>query len=264
MFSAKRTKTGIFRRALLFLAGVGLLLALWQVGHMVYGSLVLPGVGETFLSLWRMVGEGEIGSALQITALNALTGWCLSVFIGVLAGGIAGRYRDVGFILQPVSVILIGIPAIAWVVLALLWFGGRGAVVFTVSVATAPMIFAAALQAVRSLDGDLAQMAKSFRVPANAMVLDVYAPHMLSYLYPALATTLAMSWKVSIMAELLSGSGGIGDGIAAARARVDTAQLLAWVVVVVFILILLDQILLRMVRDRMHVWRGDAQGGSDE
>nr|WP_319391792.1 ABC transporter permease subunit [uncultured Cohaesibacter sp.] len=251
------------RRALLFAAGVGLMLVLWQAGHVAYGALVLPGVGETLVTLHRMIGSGEVGDALQATAFNALTGWCLSVLIGVVAGGLAGRFEQLRFVLQPVAIILLGVPAIAWVVLALLWFGGRWAVVFTVAVATAPMVFAAAVQAVRSLDSDLARMARAFRAPPRAMLFDVYAPHMLGYLYPALATTLAMSWKVSIMAELLSGSGGIGDGIAAARARVDTAELLAWVVVVVAILIVLDQLLLRLVRERMHVWRREEEGHGD-
>jgi NitT/TauT family transport system permease protein len=234
------------RRALLFAAGVGLMLVLWQAGHVAYGSLVLPGVGETLFTLQRLIGSGEVGDALQATAFNALFGWCLSVLIGVIAGGLAGRFEELRFVLQPVAIILLGVPAIAWV-----------------AVATAPMVFAAAVQAVHSLDSDLARMARAFRSPPRAMLFDVYAPHMLGYLYPALATTLAMSWKVSIMAELLSGSGGIGDGIAAARARVDTAELLAWVVVVVAILIVLDQLLLRLVRERMHVWRREEEGHGD-
>ncbi len=252
----------ILRPVILSAAGIGLLLALWQLGHLAYGSLVLPGLGETLAALAGLIGRGEVASALKATAFNALAGWLISVVVGVLAGGLAGRYEDLRHLLQPLAIILIGIPAIAWVVLALLWFGGRWAVVFTVSVATAPMIFAGAVQAVRSLDDDLARMARAFKTPPMAMVTDIYFPHMLAYLYPALATTLAMSWKVSIMAELLSGSGGIGDGIAAARARVDTAQLLAWVLVVVAILLLLDQLLLRLVRERMHVWRGQKERDS--
>ena len=250
-------------RIFLFVTGVVFLLGLWQLGHHIYGSLVLPGVGETFVTLGQMIRSGDVSDAIVATAFNSLVGWCFSVAIGVLAGGLAGRFSEVRFLLQPVSIILLGIPAIAWVVLALLWFGGRWAVVFTVAVATAPMIFAAAVQAVRSVDGDLAKMARAFKAPPITMVTDVYVPHMLAYLYPALATTLAMSWKVSIMAELLSGSGGIGDGIAAARARVDTAQVLAWVVVVVIILVVLDQLLLRLVQKRMHVWRRQAEGGRD-
>ena len=176
---------------------------------------------------------------------------------GILAGTLAGLRDEVRLTLQPIALILLGIPAIAWVVLALLWFGGRWAVVFTVAVATAPIVFAAAAQGARSLDGELARMARAFRVPFSAMALDVYGPHMLGHLFPALATTLAMTWKVSVMAELLSGSGGIGDGIATARVRMDTAETMAWVVVVVCVLIVVDHLLLQPLQRRMELWRDD-------
>ena len=238
-------------------AGLLLLLGAWEWGHRAYGSLVLPGLGETAATLWRMVEGGIVGPALALTAGNAATGWLIGIVAGILAGTLAGLREEMRLTLQPVAVILLGIPAIAWIVLALMWFGGRWAVVFTVAVATGPIVFAAAVQGARSLDGDLARMARAFHAPVSAMALDVYGPHMLSHLFPALATTLAMSWKVSVMAELLSGSGGIGDGIATARVRMDTAETMAWVVVVVCVLIVVDLLLLHPLQRRMELWRDD-------
>ena len=166
------------------LLGIACLLLLWEIGHRAYGVLVLPGLGDTALTLWGMIKAGIVGPALAQTASNAISGWLIGLFAGTLAGAFAGLRDEVRFALQPVSVILLGIPAIAWVVLALLWFGGHWAVIFTVSIATAPITFAAATQGIRSLDDDLARMAKSFRTPVSAMLLDVHGPHMLSYLFP--------------------------------------------------------------------------------
>lgn len=242
------------------LVGVLLLLGLWEWGHRAYGSLVLPGLAETATTFVRMLEAGKIGPALAATASNAVTGWLFGMIAGILAGTFAGLREEVRLTLQPIAIILLGIPAIAWIVLALLWFGGHWAVVFTVAVATGPVVFAAAVQGARSLDGDLSRMARAFRAPFSAMALDVYGPHMFTHLFPALATTLAMSWKVSVMAELLSGSGGIGDGIAGARTRVDTAETMAWVLVVVCVLIVVDHILLQPLQHRMELWREDERG----
>ena len=237
------------------LVGLLLLLGAWQWGHVAYGSLVLPSLEDTAATLWRLVTGGSVAPALGLTAGNAGMGWLIGIAVGVLAGVLAGLRDEVRQTLQPIAIIFLGVPAIAWVVLALLWFGGRWAVVFTVAVATAPIVFAAATEGARSLDGDLARMARAFRAPFSAMAFDVYGPHMFTHVFPALATTLAMSWKVSVMAELLSGAGGIGDGIATARARVDTAETMAWVVVVVFVLIVFDYLLLRPLQKRMEIWR---------
>ncbi len=244
------------------LLGLLVLLALWEWGHRAYGSLVLPSLADTAAALWRMVKEGIVGPALAQTAANAGTGWLIGVIVGSFAGTLAGLREEMRFTLQPIAIILLGIPAIAWIVLALLWFGGRSAVVFTVAVATGPLVYAAATQGVRSLDGDLARMARAFHAPFSAMALDVYGPHMLSHLFPALATTLAMSWKVSVMAELLSGSGGIGDGIATARVRMDNAETMAWVVIVVCVLIVVDHLVLQPLQHWMELWRDDERSRS--
>jgi NitT/TauT family transport system permease protein len=105
-------------------------------------------------------------------------------------------------------------------------------------------------------------MARVFRVPFLARLRNMYGPHMLSHLFPALATTLAMSWKVSVMAELLAGAGGIGDGLARARAHVDTAEIMAWVVVVVAVLIVVDLALLQPLQRRLWAWRDDGRSSA--
>ena len=100
-------------------------------------------------------------------------------------------------------------------------------------------------------------MARVFRAPLAARLRDVHGPHMMSHLTPALTAAFAMSWKVAVMAELFAGTGGIGDGLATARARVDTAGAMAWIVVIVAVVILFDQGILRHFQARSDLWRRD-------
>ena len=245
------------------LAGIGLLLALWEAGHRAYGPIVLPGLDDTAVALLAMLRDGSVGPALAETAGHALAGWLAGAGIGIAAGTLAGFRDEIRAALQPVAIVFVGVPAIAWVVMALLWFGGGWAVVFTVAVATGPLAFAAAVEGTRSLDAPLIRMAQVFRLPLRARLVHLHLPHMASHLFPVLATTLAMSWKVAIMAELLAGAGGIGDALAGARARIDTAQTMALVVVVVAVLVVVDFGLLQPLRRRLFAWRDDAgRGGS--
>jgi len=69
-----------------------------------------------------------------------------------------------------------------------------------------------------------------------------------------------MSWKVAVMAELLSGAGGIGDGLAAARVEVDTAKTMAWVIVVVVLLLVVDRLVIEPVRRHFETWRRGLPG----
>jgi len=240
------------------LVGIGFLLAFWEWGHRAYGALVLPGRDDTLRALVTMTRDGRVGPALAETAGHALAGWLGGAGAGVIVGTLAGLSDRMRAALQPVAIIFLGIPDIAWVVMALLWFGGGWAVVFTIAVATGSLVFAAAVEGVRSLDGALLRMAEVCRVPFAARLVHMHGPHMASHLFPALATTMAMSWKVAVMAELLAGAGGIGDGLAGARARIDTAQTMAWVVVVVCVLVVVDLGLLQPLQRRLWLWRDDA------
>jgi len=241
--------------------GLAVVVALWEVGHRIYGDFVLPSPLSTLAALGRIAASGDLWPAVVTTARDALSGFLAATLAGALLGGIAGRSLPVRAMLQPIATMLIGVPAIAWVVLSLLWFGGSGlAATFSVAVAAGPVVFAAATQGTRTVDGGLRTMARAFRVPLGAMIADVYLPHVLSYLLPALGTALAMSWKVAVMAELLSGAGGIGDGLAAARAEVDTAKTMAWVIVVVVLLLVVDRLVIEPVRRHFETWRRGLPG----
>jgi len=243
------------------LAGGLAIVALWQVGHVVYGDFVLPSPLSTLIMVGRLAVDGQLGPAVLTTMRDALSGFAAAAAIGSLAGALAGRMMPFRAALQPLASVLIGVPAIAWVVLALLWFGGSGlAASFSVAVATGPVIFAAATQGTRTVDSGLTTMARAFRVPLPSMIVDVYLPHVLSHLLPALGTALAMSWKVAVMAELLAGAGGIGDGLAAARAEVDTAKTMAWVLVVVALLLVVERLLIEPVRRHFEIWRRGLPG----
>jgi len=242
-----------------------LVVVLWQVGHNAYGSLLLPSPSETVAALWQLTIDGRMLPALAATTKNSLGGFAAALLIGVSLGALAGWSTILRHLLQPIATLMLGVPAIAWVVLSLLWFGGSGsAVAFTVMISSTPIVFGGAAQGVRTLDGTLKRMALAFRVPRHDLLLDVYLPHVLSYLFPAIATALALSWKVAVMTELLSGAGGIGDGLATARAEVDTVKAMAWIAAVVIVLIVLEQLVLEPVRRRFENWRRqlDSESGS--
>ncbi|MFG1418163.1 ABC transporter permease subunit [Xanthobacter sp. V0B-10] len=229
--------------------GVLALLAAWQWGHYALGPFVLPSLQETGRALWRLVAEGLALPALAATAGHALGGFLVGGVAGLALGLAGGLVTPVGAMVAPVLVMILGTPPIAWVVLALLWFGpGGGAPAFTVAVTAAPIVFLAALQGVRSRDPRLDEMARVYRAPARMRASDLILPALADHLAPAFATALAFSFKVAVMAEVLSGSDGVGGGIANARAYLDLAETMAWIVLVVAFLLLADAVLLAPLR----------------
>jgi len=238
------------------IASLFLLLAAWEGVAAVYGELILPDPAAAFGRLAGLFASGAAWPELAITARRAITGLALAVLAGSLLGLAAGVSITASMMSRPLVTVMLGIPPIAWVVLAMLWFGvGDGTPVFTVFIACFPVVFIGALQGTRTLDHQLKDMAVAFRLPWRMRLFDLYLPHVVSYLFPAWINALGTSWKVVVMAELLSSSDGIGAALAVTRSHLDMAGTLAWIAAIVLTLLAVEYLLLEPVKREVERWR---------
>jgi len=238
------------------LAGLALFLALWEATAQQLGSLILPTPREAFATLAQMLTHGSAWSDLAISARRALAGYALAVLAGSALGLAAGASITASLLSRPIVTLLIGTPPIAWLILALLWFGaGDGTPVFTVFIACFPIVFIGAMQGTRTLDDRLRAVAQAFRLPLGMRLRDVYLPHVVSYLFPGWITALGTAWKVVVMAELLSTSDGVGAALAVSRSQLDTAASMAWIVALVSALLAVEYLLLEPIKRRVEAWR---------
>ncbi|MGB7482959.1 MAG: ABC transporter permease subunit [Castellaniella sp.] len=238
------------------LASLLLFCALWEWGGQYYGPLILPGPRATFERLGELLASGQAAPELWISARRTLAGLGAAVLAGSILGMLAGRSLTAAVVARPLVTLLLGMPPIAWLVLAMLWFGmGDATPVFTVAVACFPIVFAGAMQGARTLDGQLTDVARVYRLPWWTTLFEVHLPHVLSYLLPAWITALGMSWKVVVMAELLAASDGAGAALAVSRAQLDMAGSMGWIVAVLGLLLAIEYLLLEPVKRVIERWR---------
>jgi NitT/TauT family transport system permease protein len=237
-------------------AGLFCLAAAWQAGHEFYGSFVLPSPLETMQAVKTLVEEPSFAKAAWETAERSLIGFLLAVGFGTAAGAIAGYSFAAMRLMRPIVTVILGVPPIAWIVLALIWFGSTGGTaIMTVIVAALPISFAGGLEGVATRDRALDDMARSFGAGAWMRFRTVTAPHLISYLFPAWITTAGTAWKVTVMAELLSNSGGLGGELATSRALFDIPRVMALIVIVVIFAMVTEYVFLHPLRDRLERWR---------
>lgn len=237
-------------------AGLFCLAAAWQAGHEFYGSFILPSPVETLDALSSLVREPAFAEAARLTAERSAVGFLLAVGFGTTAGAIAGYSFAAMRLMRPIVTVILGVPPIAWIVLALIWFGSTGgSAVMTVVVAALPISFAGGLEGVATRDRALDTMARSFGAGTWMRFRTVTRPHLTSYLFPAWTTTAGSAWKITVMAELLSNTGGIGGELATARTLFDIPRVMALIVAVVAFALFTEYILLQPLRDRLERWR---------
>jgi len=237
-------------------ASIFLFIALWDVGNQIYGDLILPSPLETFSTLGTLFQDAKFMDNLFITLNRAMVGFGISLVIGTALGLLAGFFVTASIVSRPIVTILMGMPPIAWIVLAMIWFGmGDATVEFTVIVASLPIVFVGALQGTRTLEDKFEEMADIFKVPMIMKFTDIYLPHIFSYVFPAWVSALGMAWKIVVMAELLATSDGLGASLAMARSQLDTSTALAIVVAMVGLLMFAEYIFLEPIKREVEKWR---------
>jgi len=236
--------------------GLCCLAAAWQAGHEAYGSFILPAPLDTLRALADLAASPAFHSVALDTALRALAGFAVAAGCGSLLGVAAGYSFSAVRVLQPVLTLVLGVPPIAWIVLALIWFGASGGtVVATILIAAVPISFAGAVEGVATRNRSLEAMARVFGAGPLGRFRTVVVPHLVAHLFPAWTTTLGTAFKVAVMAELLANAGGVGGALARARANLDVAEAMAWVVVVVAMLLAVEYGVLHPVRAALERWR---------
>ncbi len=242
------------------LAGVFLLAAVWQAGHEAYGPFILTSPQDTLAAAWALAQDPQAWDVAGLTLQRAVTGFALVTGAGVTLGLAAGYSPATMRLATPLITVLIGVPPIAWIVLAMIWFGGSDATVRTVIlVSTLPVVFLGAARGVAIRDRGLDRMARSFGAGPVRRFLSVGLRQTTTTLFPALTLALGNAFKVAVMAELLANAGGIGGALAMARINLDIATALAWVLIAVALLIAVEYTLVHPVKSEIDRWRRAAQ-----
>lgn len=242
------------------LAGLSLLAALWQMGHDIYGDFILPAPLATFSTVISLLQDPEAIEISLKTAGRALKGFFLAALIGGTTGVIAGYSLATLRVVRPVLTVVLGVPPIAWVVLAMIWFGSTdGTIVTTVIVASMPIIFAGAAEGIATRDRGLDDMARAFGAGPIMRVWTIGLRHLSAHFFPALILAVGMAFKVAVMAELLTSTGGIGGALAHARSNLDMTVALAWILIAIIALIIVEYAMIHPVRAELERWREAAK-----
>lgn len=231
------------------LTAICVCVALWQYGHDQLGELVLPAPEAVIMRITEIIRTGSGRVNIGATLWRAGIGIALALTCGIAGGLLAGASRTLALLTRPVVTVLLGMPPIVWVVLALFWFGmGSISVMFTVWVAVLPLVFAAAQMSLLTVPAPLAEMMRIYRISPLRRLRYLYLPHIVRHLLSAVIVAVGSGLKITVMAELLGSNTGMGSAIANARAMLDTTDVMAYVVIIVMIIMLIEYGILEPIR----------------
>ncbi|OEH86286.1 hypothetical protein BHU72_13755 [Desulfuribacillus stibiiarsenatis] len=228
------------------LAIATVILIWWGISKNV-SPIVLPSPIETIEALQKLAESGKLWKEIAITAERVCIGFTISLVLGTFLGCMIGSFPMLFHFFKPIIVIIQTTPPISWIILAIIWFDfGGAAPIFVVVIATFPIFVINAIQGTRQIPSSLVEMAKIFHASFLQIAKDIYFPALWPFVSSAISICIGISWKTIVMAELLSSSSGAGAALSWARLQLETAQVLAWTLVIVILGVTIEQVFQRI------------------
>ena len=191
-----------------------LILLAWEIAARV-GRLpprMLPEPLAVARSGWRLLSSGALVDDFVVSARRALLGIGLGGGLGMLLGFAAGAHRLAGIALGSTARMIHGVPVLATVPLAMLWFrSGEPVMVLLAALVAFVPIFVDTLRGVRSIDRGLIEMARSYGVTGPALYRHVILPGALPSILTGVRGAFGLTWATLIVAEMLFAQSGIGS-----------------------------------------------------
>ena len=209
-----------------------------------------------------MLTSGELAAHLQTSILRVLEGFVLAGVLALLLGGAMGLSQRVFSLLNLTLQLLRPIPPIAWIPLAILWFGiEEGSKVFIIALGAFFPIFTNVLGGIRQTEKNFVELAKVLEAPRTKFIRQVVIPGALPYVATGLRTGLGYAWMCVVAAELSAGMRGIGYMLTDARAMMQTDRVIVGMLAIGVIGKLMDSMLLLL--ERRHSRGKEIYSGHD-
>ena len=114
-----------FARHGLGVIGTLALLALWELAaRLVWRDVqVLPAPTQAIAIAWKHLTLVELAGHIGISLLRIGVGFAMAAALGIALGVAGGWYGWIGRLCRPVIDLLRPIPPLAWIPIAIVWFG---------------------------------------------------------------------------------------------------------------------------------------------
>jgi NitT/TauT family transport system permease protein len=234
--------------------------AVYETGY--WHPLLLPSPADVWNALASNLTGPDGLLAVAYRSLFRLTaGFALAIVIGTPVGLSMAAWRLSQRSIGSLMAGLQALPAIAWLPLAILWFGiNEKAVLFVVVMGGLPAVAIAAAASVRLVPPNLTRAARTLGARRSVLYRRVVVPAAVPEYVAGLRQAWAIAWRSLMAAELLlAGARGLGHLLNRAGQELDTPLLLATMIVIMIVGLLVDA-LFSFVDRRVRRKRGLLMG----
>jgi NitT/TauT family transport system permease protein len=193
------------------LAVIVALLCAWWGAIVVTQSLIFPTPWGVVTGAIELLVNGTLWRHIGASLLRVGTGFALAVGIAVPLGLWMGWVRGAYDTLNPIFQMLRPISPIAWIPIAILWFGvGDASPIYLIFISSVfPMIVQTTV-GVHTIDKRYLRAAENFGVSRTTLFRQVVIPAVLPQIVVGMRIGLGVAWLVFVDAEMNALRSGLG------------------------------------------------------
>jgi NitT/TauT family transport system permease protein len=200
------------------LSVAALLIALWYVAVSLSGSTILPKPNQVVTGMAELARRGVLGKYVVASLFRVSSGFLLALLVGIPLGLFLGWFLRAFQAFNPVIQVLRPISPIAWIPLAILWFGVSDlAPIFLIFLASLFPITTATIAAVQNIQLVYLRAARNFGVKGLKLFTKIVFPAALPQIITGIRIALGVAWLVVVAAEMIAVNSGLGYLIIDAR-----------------------------------------------
>lgn len=227
-------------------------LAEWWVLALIVGKeLLIPSPPLVVRTLLELVVTGAFWRYTALTLLRITLGLLLGIVLGILTALLTDRFSWLHALLAPAVRVVRATPVASFIILVLLWVANGRVPVVISALVVLPVIWESTAAGLRSVDRDLLEFARAYRLTRMDTWRRIVIPSMLPQLAAAVCTAIGLAWKSGVAAEVLClPKAAVGTQVYFSKLYLDTPALFAWTLIVVALSLTVERIARRLLLGR--------------
>ncbi len=236
--------------AIATICAVAFWLFVWHMASVfVHSDIILVSPIRVVETLFSVIRDPNFLGTVGYSSVRILGGFFASTALGVLFAWLSSRFWIIETLLRPITAVIKATPVASFIILVLLWFSSRNLSVIISMLMVFPVVYLNTLEGIKSTDEKLLEMARVFHIPLLKRLLYIHLPAVMPFFTSACSVSLGLCWKSGIAAEVIGiPDGSIGELLYSAKIYLQTAELLAWTVVIVVISVVFEKLFMAALK----------------
>ena len=245
------------KHALPSLTVVAILIGAWWFAVITSRSVIFPTPWQVVNGLGELVRDGTLWQHIGASLFRVGTGFALAALVAIPLGLWMGWTRGAFTTLNPLIQMLRPISPIAWIPIAILWFGvGNASPIYLIFISSVFPMVVQTIAGVHTIERRYLWAAANFGVSRYTLFRRVVVPAVLPQIIVGMRIGLGVAWLVVVAAEMIALRSGLGYLIIDSRNAGNRYDLvIAGMVMIGLIGLLLDGCMRLLERLKSVRWR---------